>query len=82
MNSQQLEDRSLMNKEKLKYQRFNIGDRVRLLMTNQTGTINRLRDDTYEQNSRKTDPTHYYYSIDYDDNTWDTYVSQHKLVPL
>lgn len=84
MNPQQLEeDRSLMmNKEKLKYPQFIKGNRVRLLMTNKTGTINYLRDDSCEQNKRKTDPTHYYYFVDYDDGSFETYQSQHWLVLL
>jgi len=46
------------------------------------GTVRYLRDDTYEKVKRAQDPTHYYYHVDFDDNTFETYLNQMYMVEL
>jgi hypothetical protein len=60
-------------------QRFVPGDKIINISNNKTGVVDRLRDDTYEKTERNKNPTHYMYSITYDDGTFDTYVGQSFL---
>ena len=60
-------------------QRFEPGDKIINISNNKTGVVDRLRDDTYEKTERNKNPTHYMYSITYDDGTFDTYVGQSFL---
>ena len=64
------------------YPKFRKGDKVINVDLNKTGTINYLRDDDTEKKFRREDPTHYYYSVDYDDNSTNTYVNQDALKRL
>lgn len=56
------------------------GDKIFDICRKKKGIIRRLRDDTYEKSQIESDPTHYYYYIDYDDGTFDTYVCCRFLV--
>ena len=60
-------------------QKFKEGDKIVNVTNGLTGKIKSLRDDTFEQNARRTDPTHYFYHVTYDNGTFDTYVSQNDL---
>lgn len=55
------------------YSNYKLGQRFINTCTNKTGTIRYLRNDEYEKNQRKSNPTHYYYSVDYDDGSFETY---------
>lgn len=44
------------------------------------GTIENVRDDSYEKKCRKLDPQHIYYSIKFDDGTFDTYVNEAYII--
>jgi hypothetical protein len=46
------------------------------------GIIKNLRNDSREQSIRLKDPSHYYYIVDYDDGSFNTYVSWKDLVPV
>ena len=61
---------------------FNKGERVFDTLKKQEGTINYLRNDSYEKELRKKDSTHFRYFIDYDDGSFDTYVSANFLYSL
>ena len=63
------------------YPKFKDGDRFIDINNNKIGTVNRLRDDSYEQSIRKTDSSHYNYSVSYDDGTFETYLSQTYMEP-
>lgn len=63
-------------------QLFSEGDRFVNKYNGKVGNIRRLRDDQYEQTQRLTNPDHYYYSVDYDDGSFETYESQQSMVPL
>jgi len=54
----------------------------RFVYMGKNGTVRRLRDDDYERNKRLADPTHYYYSVDFDDGTFETYLGQYYMVPI
>ena len=41
-----------------------------------------LRDDSHEKFIRQSDPTHYYYNVDFDDGTFETYIHGKNLTPL
>jgi hypothetical protein len=58
---------------------FSDGSSVWLRHTGKRGTVERLRDDAYERGRRARDPTHFYYSVTFDDGTFDTYVPQSAL---
>lgn len=61
-------------------QQFKKGDSFRHInignLANKVGTVEYLRDDSTEQASRKTDPTHYYYCVSFVDGTFETYLGQ------
>ena len=63
------------------YPKFKDGDRFIDINNNKIGTVNRLRDDSYEQSLRKSDSSHYNYSVSYDDGTFETYLSQTYMEP-
>jgi hypothetical protein len=63
------------------YPKFKDGDRFIDINNNKIGTVTRLRDDSYEQTLRKTDSSHYNYSVSYDDGTFETYLSQTYMEP-
>lgn len=46
------------------------------------GTINYLRNDSYEKSIRLEDPTHYYYCVDFDDDSFETYMSEKEMIFL
>ena len=52
------------------------GDRFINSMTNKKGTVEKLKNDEYEKNQRKSDPSHYRYSVKYDDGTFESYENQ------
>jgi hypothetical protein len=58
------------------------GQRVRLVHSMRPGTVEYLRDDKYERERRAVDGGHYFYSVRFDDGTFDTYVAQSDLAPL
>jgi hypothetical protein len=62
---------------------FTTGQRFRHIgMGTRYGTVRYLRDDTHEKAKRAQDPTHYYYHVDFDDNTFETYLNQMYMVEL
>ena len=63
------------------YPKFKDGDRFIDINNNKIGTVTRLRDDSYEQSLRKSDSSHYNYSVTYDDGTFETYLSQTYMEP-
>jgi len=64
------------------YSNYKQGQRFVNTYTNQIGTIRYLRDDEYEKNQRKSDPTHYCYFVDYDDGSFETYECGEYLKPI
>jgi|APSaa5957512535_1039671.scaffolds.fasta_scaffold242838_2 hypothetical protein len=55
--------------------KFNKGDQFYCQMLDKTGTVRNLRDDGYERKNRTNkDPYHYY--VDFDDRTFETYLSE------
>jgi hypothetical protein len=42
--------------------------------SNKSGKIIKLRDDEYEKQQRKSYPSDYYYHVDFDDGTFETYM--------
>ena len=61
-------------------QLFHEGSRFRHvnhgLRSNKIGTVRNLRNDSLEKMSRTTNPNHYYYHVDFDDGTFETYLGQ------
>lgn len=64
------------------YNNYKRGQRFINTCTNKAGTIRYLRDDEYEKNQRKSNPTHYYYNVDYDDGSFETYEYGKYLKPI
>jgi len=58
---------------------YNSGDKVYDIWRKKSGTVKYLRNDEREKNCRKTNPTHLYYFIEYDDGSFDTYISGNDL---
>ena len=58
---------------------FEPGQRFVNTITNKIGTIRYLRNDERERNLRLSDPSHYYYHVDYDDGSFETYEYQLNL---
>jgi hypothetical protein len=67
---------------KRNYQAFDSGSRFENINTGQKGTVRRLRDDSHEQKLRRSNPSYYQYSVDYDDGKYDTYVNQNYMKQL
>jgi len=61
---------------------FSDGQRVRLVHSMRTGTVEYLRDDAYERERRAADGGHYFYSVSFDGGGFDTYVAQSDMLPL
>lgn len=59
---------------------YNSGDRIFNTEIRKTGTIKCLRDNSREKELRCKNSSHYYYFIDYDDGTFDTYVYGLNLI--
>ena len=62
------------------FQKFNEGDRFQNKINGKIGTVLKLRNDSFEKESRKSNPSHYYYHVDFDDNTFETYLYQDDMV--
>ena len=60
-------------------QKFFKGDKFQHKVSKKTGKIDYLRDDAYEKTQRLKDPEHYFYSVHYDDNSFETYLSQNDM---
>ena len=56
------------------------GTRIKCIWTGKIGTIVSLRNGERERRMRELNSSHYYYYIDYDDGTFDTYVSGKDLI--
>ena len=74
-------DDELVNTES-NYQKFKSGDKIKHTDTKKEGTIKYLMNDIREKNRREKNPNHYYYTVKWNDNTIDTYVSQSVLILL
>ncbi len=61
---------------------FRDGQAVRFRFSTGTGTVEYLRDDSYERLRRVVDADHYFYSVLYADGGFDTYVAQSDMLPL
>lgn len=61
---------------------FNCGQRFYSIFNNKYGTIKYLRDDSHEKQMRQSDPTHYYYHVDFDDGSFETYIHGMHLKPI
>lgn len=61
---------------------YSPGEKVYVIYKKTKGTIRYLRNDSYEIVSRDLNPFHYYYYVDFDDGSFDTYVSFQDLIPL
>ena len=61
---------------------FSDGQPVRFRYSTRTGTVEYLRDDSYERARRDADAGHYFYSVTYDGGGFDTYVAQSDMLPL
>ncbi len=59
---------------------YNPGQKFINKFNQKTGTIRYLRNDEHEKNFRLTNPTHYYYHVDYDDGSFETYESASNLI--
>ncbi len=57
------------------------GDKIYDIHKNKCGTIKHLRDDSHEKSMREYNQTHYYYFIDYEDGTFDSYVNVNDFMP-
>lgn len=64
------------------YYNYSQGQRFVNTRTNQIGTIKYLRNDEYEKNQRKSNPTHHYYHVDYDDGSFEKYEYGEYLKPI
>jgi len=74
-------DDEIVNTES-NYQKFKPGNKIKHTDTKKEGTIKYLMNDIREKNRRDKIPSHYYYTIKWNDNTIDTYVSQSVLILL
>lgn len=61
-------------------QMFYQGDKVFNIVKKKSGKIINLRNDSREKKMRELNPSHYYYHIDYDDESFDTYVFGGNLI--
>ena len=65
---------SNLNYGKFDYKNFHQGQKFYCTCNNKNGTIRYLRDDTYEKSLRQSDPSHYYFHVDFDDGSFETYI--------
>jgi hypothetical protein len=56
------------------------GDKVYNICINKFGSVVNLRNDSREKKMRELDPSHYYYHLDYEDGSFDTYVNVNSLI--
>jgi len=62
---------------------FNSGDRIYCDTLRKYGKIVSLRDDTYERKERLKNPNHpFYYHVQFDDGSFDTYISSNDLTRI
>lgn len=62
---------------------FNIGDRIYSEDYKKLGKIVSLRDDSYERRERLKDPKRqYYYHIQFDDGSFDTYIPGYSITKV
>lgn len=61
---------------------YSQGEKIYDIYKKKSGIIKHLRDDSREKSLRQTDPNHYYYFIEYDDGSFDTYVSYNNFIVL
>lgn len=64
------------------YNNFTAGQRFNCKSNNKCGTVRYLRDDSHEKQMRKSDPNHYYYHVDFDDGSFETYIHGKYLEPI
>jgi len=57
-------------------------DGCRVAYGTKVGTVERMRDDAYERERRAANAAHYFYSVAFDDGSFDTYVAQSELREL
>ena len=57
-----------------------IGRRFVCKYSDKSGSVRSVRDDEYEKEKRKSDPTHWYYYVDFDDGTYETYMSGKSIL--
>ena len=69
-------------KSDISEQQFFSGQKFRCKFNGKFGTIRCLRDDMYEKKARISDPTHYYYHVDFDDGSFETYMNGRYLVHI
>lgn len=62
---------------------FKSGDRICCEILRKYGNIVSLRDDIYERKERTKRPNHpFYYHIQFDDGSFDTYISSNDLTRI
>lgn len=61
-------------------QLFSEGDKFVCKYSGKTGTVRNLRNDQYEKTQRLTNSYHYYYHVDFDDGSFETYQSQQSMI--
>ena len=64
------------------YKNFQNGHRFYCINSNKFGTVRNLRNDSHEKLMRQSDLTHYYYHVDFDDGTFETYIHGMYLKPV
>jgi hypothetical protein len=81
---QEQEKARLAQSLKRNFQAFFKGDKFKHIHNGKTGTVANLRDNEYEQTHRISDPSHYYYNVNFDDGSivGSTYVSQDDMIKL
>ena len=67
---------------KYDYKNFNHGQRFYCEFNDKYGTVIHLRDDSHEKLMRQSDSTHYYYHVDFDDGSFETYIHGIYLKPI
>lgn len=60
---------------------YSPGEQIYDIYRKKKGIIKYLRDDEYEKSRRLSNPAHYCYFIEYDDKSFDTYVSVNDFIP-
>lgn len=64
------------------YKNFLQGQRFRCISSKKFGTVRNLRNDSREIFMRQSDSKHYYYHVDFDDGTFETYIHGMYLQPM